>query len=102
MRPRPFKFFFALSLGVILFVFFARFVIMAFFFAAILSVTFYVGRRIKNFFRRLSWEDEYDYGYEYGNYKKQEALPIWKEDLLVHYPNRQKAYMSNQRTIKVL
>ncbi|MCR9290599.1 hypothetical protein OAF63_06055 [Saprospiraceae bacterium] len=101
MRPRPFKFFFGLSLGVILFFFLARFVVLAFFFAAAMSVVFFLGRKIKNFFRRMQWEDEYDYEYE-GNKAFAQQAPVWKGDMLLHYPTRRKAFMTDHRTIKVL
>ena len=59
---RPFKFFFAISVGMILFFFLARVLIMAFIIAAIMSVLFFVFRKIRNFFRHLAWE-EYDDDY---------------------------------------
>lgn len=59
---RPFKFFFAISVGLILFFFVARVLILAFFIAAVMSVLFFVFRKIRNFFRHLAWED-YDEEY---------------------------------------
>ena len=102
MRPRPFKFFFAFSLGVILFLFFARFIIMALIGAAILSGIFFIARRIKYFFRRLRWEEEgyYDDHYRH-DYRAPRQLPVWKDDLLVDYPTQHREVIPDYRSIEV-
>ena len=99
MRPRPFRFFFAFSLGLILFFFFARFVILALIMAAAFSFIFFLTRKIKRFFQRLSWQED-DY-YE-PSYRSRRQLPVWKDDLLMEYPTRRKEYISNYRNIEVL
>lgn len=66
---RPFRFFFALSLGVIIFMFLARFVLIALFMAVLFSILYYAGRKLYTFFSRLRWdgeEDEDRYDWVYG------------------------------------
>ncbi len=63
---RPFKFFFVLSLGVLLLFFIGRFVLMALIAAAVLSLGFFIFQKARYFFTRLSWRlpyrmDEHDY-----------------------------------------
>lgn len=90
---RPFKFFFALSLGLILFGFLARFVIVALVMAAAFSLLFFLGRKIKNFFREQ--EDRF---------RRRRELPVWKDDLLLYYPEKVREYQPEyrNRTIEVL
>ncbi len=58
---RPFKFFFALSIGIVLFFFIARVLIMAFVLAALMSIPFFIYRKIKRLSRRhRHWHREYD------------------------------------------
>ena len=100
---RPFKFFFALSLGIVLFLFFARFVIFALLIAAAMSFIFYIGRRLKYFFRRLDWQEDAYYDRPFRRkYAKRRELPVWKDDLLVHYPGTEKDFIPNSRTIEIL
>jgi hypothetical protein len=73
---KPFKFFFALSLGVILFLFFARFAIMAFIAAAFLSFGYFLVNKVKNFFKRMDWDDDRD---AIHPYYRQRALAAWQE-----------------------
>ena len=82
MRNSPFKFFFALSIGVIVFFFLARVFVAALVMAAVLSLVFFVFRKIKNFFKYMTWEDRYD-RYQ-RSYQYQRNLPYWerKEDAL--------------------
>ena len=61
---RPFKFFFGLSIAIMLFFFLARVFVAAMFMAIGLSLAFFVLRKIKNFFKYMAWEDERDYSYE--------------------------------------
>jgi hypothetical protein len=93
---RPFRFFFVASLGLFLFFFFARFVIMALAMAAVLSFVFFLGRSVKNFFQRLDWREN-DYRY-YGRSRRR---PVWKDDLLLEYPARGLELEKNYRVIKV-
>ncbi len=70
---RPFKFFFTVSVGLILFFFLARVFLFAMMIAAVMSVLFFIAQKTKNFFRRLSWEDDsYRYG-SHHNYRFEEA-----------------------------
>ena len=77
---RPFKFFFVFSLAVIVFFFVARVLVLALFAAAIMSVVFFAFRKMKNFFRRLQWDDE-DYlaPYSAGRipYRNQGVEPLF-------------------------
>jgi len=102
---RPFRYFFGLSLGVLLFLFLARFVLTALVIAAMLSVAFYIGKRLKNFFLGISWDEE-DYVSPRERFRNRMArrpqIPVWKDDLLMHYPNAQKAYVPNSRTIEII
>ena len=99
MRPRPFKFFFALSLGILAFFFLARLFFGAFLLAAAMSIVFFVGQRIKYFFRNLRWE-QYDRSAE--DYRTASSIPVWKDDLLMHYPNKERSYRRNYQVIEVL
>ena len=91
MKPRPFKFFFGLSIGIMVFFFLAKFVIPAFFIAAFLSVFYFIGRKAINFFQRLDWDAQ-----------QSPQVPIWKDDMLVEYPNRNTAYRRGRRVIEVV
>lgn len=92
MRPKPFKFFFALSLSLVVFFFLARFIFVAFLLATALSVVFFIGQKIKKFFRNLMWEPAYD---------SVSSEPIWKDDLLHYYPNRERRPEKNYRVIQI-
>lgn len=99
---RPFRFFFALSLGLFVFFFLARLVLLALFAAAVMSLVFFLGRKVKNFFQRLSWEeDHYDAPSFRNNYRRAIQRPIWKDDLLVEYPAMQAEYLPNYKVIQV-
>lgn len=72
MRRSPFRTFFGISVGLILFFFLARVLVTAFFLAAAMSLVFFVFRKIKNFFKYMTWEErEY---YERNSYHKFERL----------------------------
>ena len=95
---RPFRFFFMCSLGIILFFFFARFLVSALLLAAVFSTIFFVARRIKGFFYRMDWDEGYrsrDY------YRGRPQLPVWKDDLLLEYPTKEKEYLPDYRVIEV-
>ena len=100
---RPFKFFFAISVGLILFFFLARVLFIALLFAGVMSLIFYAVRGIKNFFRRLDWEDyEYDYAPR-GNSNYSDRLPGWKfkDELLVDDWDRPRERFFSERIIQV-
>lgn len=78
---RPFRFFFMFSLGIFLFLFVGRFILFALFAAAILSLIFFIGRKVMTFFRGMDWE-----GSPSGYYGRRRMKPVWKNDLLLEYP----------------
>ena len=72
MRRSPFRTFFGISVGLILFFFLARVLVTAFFIAAAMSLICFVFRKIKNFFKYMTWEErEY---YERNSFDKFERL----------------------------
>ena len=99
---KPFKFFFALSLGVMFFFFIARFVVAAFVIAAVMSVVFFIGRKIGNFLRTLAWNGHYKREWEYAkNQYRSSELPFWKEEFDLNQGNRQRMYEPSYRAIKI-
>lgn len=80
MRRHPFKFFFGLSLGVIVLFFLARVFVLALFFAAAMSLVYFVLRKIKNFFRYMTWEDQkYAYQDNFQNeFQNLKEFHFWK------------------------
>ncbi len=77
---RPFKFFFAITLGFLFITFIARFVIVALVIATVMSVIFFIGRKFKNFLRNLSWEDRQAYQQQYQPaYARTHRLNKWDE-----------------------
>jgi len=101
---RPFKFFFAISLGVFFFFFIARFVIMAAIVAAILSFFFFVGRKIKNFFRYMTWEDSYypneDYRFE-KNHQRSPFVDAWKDEFFSDFSKHRRSHSRNYQVIEI-
>ena len=94
---KPFKFFFALSIGVMLFLFFAKIVLIALIAATVMSLVFGLFRKAKRFFRQLTWEEERDYRYDLP---RDSGLAFWKEDLFTNAtPTKDKIYLANHRTI---
>ena len=98
---KPFKFLFALSLGVILFLFFARFAIMAFIAAAFLSLGYFLVHKVKNFFKRMDWDD--DRGAIQPSYYRQRALAAWqeREEPLFGESQTRREQMERFRTIEI-
>ena len=90
---KSFKFFFALSLGVVLFLFFARFVIVALIIAAVLSGGFFIARKLKHLFTR----DHHGHGHRHQDIQQ----PVWKDGLLVDYPPPVKDVLVQYRRIEV-
>jgi len=79
MRRHPFKFFFGLSVGLILFFFLARVFVTALFLAAAMSLVFFVFRKIKNFFKYMTWEEDYKYQDDYRNeYRNLKEFKFWE------------------------
>lgn len=99
---RPFRFFFVLSLGFMLFFFVARFLIVALIAAAVMSTLFFIARRVKYFFQRMDWEGDYHRHHPYRmSHQRSLTQPVWKDDLLVEYPNRDYDYLPNYQAIEV-
>lgn len=61
---RPFKMFFGLSLAIMLFFFVARFFVVAFIAAAVMSIIFAIFRRLKDFITYDSFGEHYIKGYD--------------------------------------
>ena len=98
---RPFKFFFAVSLGIIVFLFLAKFLIMAMIIAGALSLLFYAFRKLRQFLFRLDWDhEEYENEYEFPAGQK---FPRWKRngEELFDYRYNRKQYFENFRTIEI-
>lgn len=95
---KPFKFFFALSVGIILFLFFAKIVLIALIAAFVMSLVFGVFRKMKHFVQRTLWEEDYRDGYD-KDYYYEKSLPNWKESLFTNPEVRSKVYLENHRTI---
>jgi len=82
MRHRPFRFFFGLAIGIILLSFLARVFVFALIAAAIMSTAFFIGRKVINFFRYMSWREDYEYEYQYDRPYRFESrfeqrVPTW-------------------------
>lgn len=100
---RPFRFFFGVSLAVILFFFLARFVVLALIAAAVFSVIFHVSRKIKNFFLNLEWEE--DQYYRKNINRQHELSPRFaksREELFYDFPNKRVDFMTDYHSINVL
>ena len=98
---RPFKFFFALSLGMILFLFFARFLIMALIAAVILSFAFRLFGGLRYWMYRNSWD--YHYHENLGPQSAIKALPQSSnsEPLFETLDNRKQEILSVYRQVEV-
>jgi len=57
---RPFKFFFGAVLGIIVFLFLARFVLIALVIATALTCIFFLIRKMRHFLQAVYWRDRYD------------------------------------------
>lgn len=97
---KPFKLFFALSLGIILFLFFAKIVLIALIAAFVMSVIYSGFRKMKHFVQRTLWEEDYEEDY-FKHYYKEDILPNWKEALFTNPAVKRKVYLDNHRTIIV-
>ena len=95
---KPFRFFFAVSFGILLVFFLAKFVFAAFLMAAVLSLLFFFGRKIMHFFQRLSWENE---GYYDGRERFLSGRSDWKVERLMNFPSNRNEAWSDYRVIKI-
>lgn len=99
---RPFRFFFFMSLGIMLFFVVARFVVFAVVAAALLSFAFFIGRKIRNFFYHMSWEDDRYQAHPHRmQYQRSLQQPVWNDDLLVDYPHKRRSFLPNYQSIEV-
>lgn len=96
---RRFKLFFGIAVGIILFAFLAKIVLMALVVALVMSVVFGVFSKVKHFFQRTFME-EYEKD-DYMDYSDERTMPIWKEDLFTETPIRGVVYLDNHRRIIV-
>lgn len=80
----------------------ARFVLFALVAAAFLSFAFFIGRKLRNFFHHMSWEDDRYQAHPHRmQYQRSVQQAVWNDDLLVDYPNRQRTYLPNFQSIEV-
>ena len=99
---RPFRFFFGVSLAVIMFFFLARFVVIALMAAAVLSVIFHVSRKIKNFFLNLSWEEDDHYISDFRRqYQISPRYSKVNEDMYYDYPSKKAEFLADYRSIRI-
>lgn len=97
---RPFKFFFLASLAVFAFFFVAKFVIMALIAATVLSVLFFIVRKVRMAINYHKWNDHWLE--EEDRFALHQNFPTWaadKEKLFTpHYRDRDWKY---ERTIEI-
>ena len=108
MRHRPFKFFFALAIGFVLLSFVARVFVFALIAAAIMSTAFFIGRKVINFFRYMTWREGYEYEQEYDRPYRFESrfeqrIPAWelKRESALQKWDREWQEMKRERIIEV-
>lgn len=85
---RPFKMFFGLAIGVILFLFLARIVFIAFIVAAVMSILYAIFRRVREFINYDSNREYYRpaYNFQYPGRERlkrniyDDAEPLFEED----------------------
>ena len=97
---RPFKFFFAISIGILFFMFIARFIVTALIIAAFMSVLFFIGRKFKNFLMGLDWESRQRYAYQQQQ-ERPNGLNGWNEAIKFDQMNSYSNNNSNVQTIKI-
>ena len=106
---RPFRFFFMFALSIMLFFFIAKFVIGAFFIAAILSVIYFLFQKIRGFFYRLDWSKDYGYEYNEKDYRynfskwgnRHKAFGMGQNEPLFYEKGRPTDWKSDYRTITI-
>ncbi len=99
---RPFKFFFMFSLGIIFFMFVAKFVVLALIVAAFMSLMFFVGRKMRYFFRSLNWDDHPHYHDRFDQYPRRGLKPWqFENDFFAESLERPTELVSNYRVIKI-
>ena len=93
---RPFKFFFTIALGIVLFLFFARFLFAALILAAVMSGIFFIGSKIRGLMGspyRTSYAGPFD---NQRSYRK----PDWMSNSVFDQPY-QRRHSANIRVIEV-
>ena len=98
---RPFRFFFALSLGMLLLFFLARFVVGALIIAAVLSTIFFVLRRMRNFFAGMDWEASHSPYYNRYNHPRALEQSYYEDGLVWDRPEKPAERLVSYRSIKV-
>jgi hypothetical protein len=99
---RPFRFFFALSLGLLLLFFMARFVVGALIIAAVMSTIFFVFRRMRNFFASMDWEESYPpYHNRFKQHPRALAQRYYEDGLVWDRPEKPAERLLSYRSIKV-
>ena len=94
---RPFRFFFLVSIGVIVFFAVAKVVLFALFIAAIMSLIFFGVRTIMNFFSGLRWEHNRGYN---DNYLKDRDFDFRKGFSEFNFDTPRKSW-ENERIIQI-
>ncbi len=79
---RPFRFFFFITVAIILFFAVARVVLIAAFFAAILSITYWGVRSLMNFLGKLSWNEQDTHRGYYGVNRNEDYLNLEEHPML--------------------
>ena len=98
---RLFKFFFAVSLAIMAFFFIARVVVVAVMMAAVMSLVFFMGRKIKSFFRNMDWRDESDYQAAFGNNRAQGLMPAFAYDQVISLDQATRSNQYAARSIQI-
>ena len=99
---RPFKFFFAAALGVLLFFFVAKFVVIAFLIALGLTLVFSVIRRVHAFVTQERWHDHSYYPeFEKQHLRDYTDCEVGGESLDLGW-DRERDYLANYRRVEVL
>ena len=98
---RPFKMFFGLAIGIMLFLFLARIVFIAFIAAAVMSIVYAIYRRLKDFITYDRFGEYYMQGY----HKESRLNSNWKnevEPLFYDSSPRPRSPIDNVQFIKAI
>lgn len=95
---RPFKFFFLFSIAVMIFFALAKVVLVALFFAAVMSLIFFGLKTLGNFINKLSWDNgnrrnyseqylrgrDFDFQNSYSNFDFNNPRATWEKEQIIH------------------
>ncbi len=95
---RPFQFFFLVSIGLILFFAIAKMILIAMFFAAIMSIIFFGLKTIAAFFRNLSWNNSKS---NYQTNRLETEQFSFNRDFSDHFYNQSIAPWEKEQIIKI-